>query len=232
MGLLALVEGVIPLVAGRSRGPSRVRLNLALTVLTLSLNAGLMTAAVRVAPMGPGPVVPFLLAVVVLDLATYAAHRTMHAIPFLWRAHRLHHADSFLDVTTTLRQHPLEGLWRFLWVIVPAWLLGLPASAVVLYRLLSVVQGLLEHANIDLGPRAERWLSPFIITPNLHKVHHSPRRAEHDSNYGNLFSAVDRLFGSFSKAEPGRSIEYGLEDAIRSPHGARAHRLADLGRSE
>ena len=244
MGGLAFAEGFIPLVANRGRTPTRLRLNLALTALTLLLNTLLITAAASLAHrfelesrgllagLALGPVTSIALAVALLDLATYAAHRTMHAVPWLWRAHRLHHADTFLDVTTTLRQHPLEGLWRFLWIIVPTWLLGLPAVALVVYRLLSVVQGVFEHANIDLGGRVEGWLSPFWVTPNLHKVHHSPRRAEHDSNYGNLFSVIDRMFGSFTPVEPGRAIEYGLADAVRSPDVARAGGVAHLGRSE
>jgi sterol desaturase/sphingolipid hydroxylase (fatty acid hydroxylase superfamily) len=244
MAALALVEGVIPLVHGVRRGRTRVAINLGLAAQAITLNALLTGAAVvlarrfelegcgLLASLSAHPFLLVALAIPVLDLATYWAHRTMHMIPALWTAHRVHHADAFVDVTTTLRQHPLELVWRFLWVIVPTWLIGIPVAALASYRLLSVAQGLLEHANVDLGARAERALAPLVITPNAHKLHHSPKRAEHDRNYGNLFSALDRLFGSYLAPDRDRRIEYGLADTVRSAHGARAVGAADLERSQ
>jgi len=242
MGALGLVEAAVPLFA-RSRERGRLRTNLGLTALTLVLNWGLMSLAAMAAlrfELGdrgwlarsalPFPAVA-LIGVVVLDLATWLAHRTMHAFPFLWRVHRLHHSDSFVDVTTTLRQHPLEGLWRFAWIIVPTWLLGLPVAAVLGYRLLSVVQGLVEHANLRVWQPLDAAVSLVWVSPNMHKLHHSCEPAETDSNYGNLFSLFDRWFGTFTPTERAFGVRYGL-DRIESPDGARARGAADLGWSE
>jgi sterol desaturase/sphingolipid hydroxylase (fatty acid hydroxylase superfamily) len=147
-----------------------------------------------------------------LDFCTYLAHRTLHGVPLLWRAHRVHHGDPFLDVTTTLRQHPLEGLWRFLWILVPVWALGLPVAGVLTYRLLSAVQAVFEHANIRVWPRLDRAISRVWITPNLHKVHHSQARAQTDSNYGNLFSLFDRWLGTSRPSDEAFGVVYGLAD--------------------
>jgi sterol desaturase/sphingolipid hydroxylase (fatty acid hydroxylase superfamily) len=242
MAALAALEVAVPLF-GRPREGSRVRTNLGLTALTLLANWALTSlaalAALRLQLEGrgllahaalPGPAV-LVLGIVVLDLATWLAHRTLHALPALWRVHRVHHADAFVDVTTTLRQHPLEGLWRFAWLIVPAWVLGLTVSALVAYRGLSVVQALLEHANVRTWPWVDRVVASVWVTPNMHKVHHSCLPAETDSNYGNLLALFDRAFGTFTPTERAARVTYGL-GGVRSADGPRARRLAPLGRSE
>jgi sterol desaturase/sphingolipid hydroxylase (fatty acid hydroxylase superfamily) len=242
MAAAAAIEAVLPRFR-RDRGRSRVATNLGLTAVTLLASWALVSlaasAALRFRLEGrgllaqlalPGPGL-LAVAIVVLDLATWFAHRTMHALPSLWRVHRLHHADSFVDVTTTLRQHPLEGLWRFAWILVPVWLLGLPASAVMAYRLLSVVQGILEHANVRLWQPLDRAVSLVWVSPDMHKIHHSRRPEETDSNYGNLFALFDRAFGTFTATERAAAVTYGL-GAVRSADGPRALGPAAVGRSE
>lgn len=223
MGAMALIEWALPLFARGARSRGRGAANAGLSSLTLLLNWALTSAAALVAlrPSASHAGVAWIAAtVVVLDLATWTAHRTMHAIPLLWRAHSVHHSDPFLDVTTTLRQHPLEGLWRFTWLIVPVWLLGLPVGGVLLYRLISVLQGVLEHANVRVWSPLDRAVSLVWVTPNMHKVHHSRDRAETNSNYGNLLALHDRVLGTFLSTERAFSVQYGLEEvdpaAIRS----------------
>ena len=242
MAAAAALETAVPLFR-RGRGSRRIATNLGLTAVTLLVNWGLMSLAALAALIfqleGRGLLarlalpVPALLpiAVVVLDLATWLAHRTMHGLPALWRVHRVHHSDAFVDVTTSLRQHPVEGLWRFAWILAPTWLLGLPASAVMGYRLLSVVQGLLEHANVRVWQPLDRLVSAVWVTPDMHKVHHSRLPAETDSNYGNLFALFDRWFGTFTPSERAASVRYGLEE-VRSADGPRALGPAAVGRSE
>ena len=135
----------------------------------------------------------------------------MHALPALWRVHRVHHADPLVDVTTTLRQHPIEGLWRFLFIMTPAWVLGVSAPTLLLYRMASALVGLTEHMDVKLLEPLDRALSWLVCTPNMHKLHHSRRPIETDSNYGNLFSLFDRVFGTFTPPTPGRCVDYGLE---------------------
>jgi sterol desaturase/sphingolipid hydroxylase (fatty acid hydroxylase superfamily) len=216
MGALALIEWLVPLFARGERSRGRGAANLGLSALTLGLNWALLSAAALVAlrpsATAHGGALWLAASVVVLDLTTWLAHRTMHAIPLLWRAHRVHHSDPFLDVGTTLRQHPLEGLWRFAWLIGPIWILGLPAAGVVLYRLLSIVQAVLEHANIRVWSPLDRAVSRVWVTPNMHKVHHSRVQAQTDSNYGNLLALFDRAFGTFRPSDEAFGVMYGLDE--------------------
>jgi sterol desaturase/sphingolipid hydroxylase (fatty acid hydroxylase superfamily) len=135
----------------------------------------------------------------------------MHRVPALWRVHRVHHSDRFVDVTTTLRQHPLETLLRFLFIMVTALPLGLPVAAVAAYRLLSVINALFEHANLRLWQPLDGLLSLVVVTPNMHKVHHSRFQPETDSNYGNILSLFDRAFRTFTPTERSARVEYGLD---------------------
>jgi sterol desaturase/sphingolipid hydroxylase (fatty acid hydroxylase superfamily) len=224
MSLVSLVELAVPLFARGAASEGRAAANFGLTGLTLVLNWAIGGAAAALAlflsirgggvlaPLGLSLPVLVAISVVTLDLSTYLAHRSMHLVPLLWRAHRVHHSDPFLDVSSTLRQHPLEGLWRFLWIIVPTWMLGLPLTGVVVYRLLSVIQAVFEHANIRLWRPLDRTLSLVWVTPNMHKVHHSRARKQTDSNYGNLFACFDRGLRTFRSADEAYDVVYGLDD--------------------
>ena len=150
----------------------------------------------------------------------YLSHRTMHMWPAMWRFHQIHHSDPFVDVTTTYRTHPVETVWRFLFAIVPVWLLGIPAQAVVIQRLLQATNGVIEHANIRLWAPLDRVLSLVWVTPNVHKIHHSREVSETNSNYANLLTLYDRLLGTYTPAERAASVVYGLDEAER-PAGRR-----------
>jgi sterol desaturase/sphingolipid hydroxylase (fatty acid hydroxylase superfamily) len=115
-----------------------------------------------------------------------------------------------VDVTTTTRQHPIEGLWRFPFIMTPAWALGVPVEAVAIYRGVSALVALTEHMNVKLWEPLDRALSLLVCTPNMHKLHHSRLAIETDSNYGNILSLFDRVFGTFTPPSPARCIEYGL----------------------
>ena len=125
----------------------------------------------------------------------------------------MHHSDDFVDVTTTYRTHPVETVWRFLFVIVPVRLLGIPVQAVVIQRLVSAANGIFEHGNIRLWAPLDRVLSLLWVTPNVHKMHHSRERSETNSNYGNVLTIYDRLFGTFTPSERAASVRYGLDEA-------------------
>ena len=111
-----------------------------------------------------------------------------------------------------LRTHPVEIAWRHLWLFVTVWILGVPAAAVVAFRVLSAVNGIFEHANIRVRPAVDAALSWVWVTPQMHKVHHSRDQAETDTNYGNLLALHDRLFGTFVPTERALSVKYGLDD--------------------
>jgi sterol desaturase/sphingolipid hydroxylase (fatty acid hydroxylase superfamily) len=224
MAGLALLELAVPLFARGERGRGRLLANGGLTLATLVVNQALAAAVAGLALVGaaakpgwlpalglPAPMM-LAIAVVTLDFATWLAHVSMHRVPWLWRVHRVHHSDPFLDVTTTLRQHPLEGVWRLLWIAAPVWLLGLPLSALLTYRLLSAVQAVFEHANLRVWSPFDRALSRVWCTPNMHKVHHSRFAAQTDSNYGNLLALFDRACGTFRDSDEAFAVRYGLDD--------------------
>ncbi len=153
----------------------------------------------------------FIAGVLVLDFSAYAVHVLMHKVPWFWRFHRVHHSDLEVDVTTAFRQHPLEGLLRFVFTFAPAVLLGVSPLATAVYRLLSGINAMVEHANIRVPAAADRVLCWLVVTPHMHKVHHSRLPAETDSNYGNLSPLFDRLFGTFTPTRRAAGVRYGLD---------------------
>ncbi|MCA8867947.1 MAG: sterol desaturase family protein [Rhodobacteraceae bacterium] len=138
-----------------------------------------------------------LLAVLVLDLAIWAQHLITHKIPLLWRFHRVHHADRDFDVTTALRFHPVEILFSMLLKIGLVYLLGPAVLAVILFEIILNGTAMFNHANIRLPLALDRVLRLVLVTPDMHRVHHSTYRAEHDSNYGFSLSIWDRIFHTY-----------------------------------
>jgi sterol desaturase/sphingolipid hydroxylase (fatty acid hydroxylase superfamily) len=225
MAAVAVLEAVVPLFAQPAMPSRRRRANLAMTLHTL-LFAFVLTSAVTAAAVvlplaSPGlmamaglpAAAQFVVGIAALDFAYgYVAHRTMHVSPALWRFHRVHHSDAFVDVTTSFRTHPVEIAWRHLWLFVTVWILGVPAVAVAAFRLLSSVNAIFEHANMRVRPAVDTALSWLWVTPQMHKIHHSRDQAETDTNYGNLLALHDRLLGTFVPTKRALSVEYGLDD--------------------
>jgi sterol desaturase/sphingolipid hydroxylase (fatty acid hydroxylase superfamily) len=153
-----------------------------------------------------------VLAVLVLDAWTYAWHRLNHRVPFFWRFHRWHHADRAMDVTTASRFHTGEIVLSSI-VRVPLLLvIGCGIGELALYELLLFAVVQFHHANLALPERLDRALRLVIVTPTLHKVHHSVVRAECDSNYSSLFSWWDRLGGTRRVCAAPERIVFGLDD--------------------
>jgi len=135
--------------------------------------------------------------VVVLDMAIYFQHRLFHAVPWLWRLHRMHHADLEFDVTTGLRFHPLEILISMGIKLAVVSLLGAPALAVLIFEVLLNATSMFNHGNVRLPARIDRWLRLLVVTPDMHRVHHSIVRQETDSNFGFNLPWWDRLFATY-----------------------------------
>jgi sterol desaturase/sphingolipid hydroxylase (fatty acid hydroxylase superfamily) len=138
-----------------------------------------------------------LAGVLALDLAIYAQHRVFHAVPALWRLHRMHHADTELDATTGLRFHPLEIVLSMAVKIAVVVALGLPAMAVLIFEVILNATSLFNHANIRLPAPADAALRLVLVTPDMHRVHHSIIPVETDSNFGFNLPWWDRLFGTY-----------------------------------
>lgn len=151
-------------------------------------------------------------AVLLLDAWTYAWHRLNHRVPFLWRFHRVHHADAQMDVTTASRFHIGEILLSSALRIPLIALFGVWAWELVLYETLMFAVVQFHHANVALPPRLDRMLRLLIVTPAMHKVHHSRWQPETDSNYSAFLSIWDRLFRSFRLRARLDEIELGLDD--------------------
>jgi len=142
-----------------------------------------------------------LVAIIALDLAIYGQHVASHKIPILWRLHRVHHSDVDFDVTTAIRFHPIEIGLSMLYKVALVLVLGTPAFAVVLFEIILNGCAMFNHANIDLPRVLDRILRLVLVTPDMHRVHHSILRYETDSNYGFNLSIWDRAFRTY-RAEP------------------------------
>jgi sterol desaturase/sphingolipid hydroxylase (fatty acid hydroxylase superfamily) len=211
--LLALIEALAPRRVRSQTRKARWTTNWGITVInTVTLNAlafGLPLLAVGAAidagnndwglfnVLGWPLWVEILLAVLILDFAIWLQHLITHKVPFLWRLHRVHHADVDIDVTTAIRFHPVEIALSMLLKIGLVYLLGPAALAVILFEIILNGTAMFNHANIKLPLWLDAIVRRVLVTPDMHRVHHSVDRAEHDSNYGFALSIWDRMFGTY-----------------------------------
>jgi sterol desaturase/sphingolipid hydroxylase (fatty acid hydroxylase superfamily) len=160
--------------------------------------------------------VPWLLAVLItvlaLDLAGWCWHALMHHVGAFWRFHRVHHSDLEFDAALGFRFHPFEIIFVALGNALVVGLLGLPPAAVLLSALLTTAHNFFGHANAALPPRLEAWLRRLLITPDLHRVHHSAVAGDSMHNLSIVFSWWDRLFGTYRDARPMAPEGFGLDD--------------------
>jgi len=155
----------------------------------------------------------FGLALLLLDCAIYWQHRLMHSVPLLWRLHRVHHSDIAFDVSTGVRFHPLEIALSMLYKLALIWLLGPSALAVLVFELLLSLSSLFSHADVALPRPMDRRLRWVLVTPSMHRIHHSPIPHETNSNYSFNLSLWDRCFGSYRAlpAAPEAQMLIGIE---------------------
>lgn len=226
---LGMFLGVFALMAAWEIAAPRRRLqeskairwasNLAIVVLNSALLRLLFPAAAVgmaafVAGRGAGLfnlfAVPYPLAIVlsllVLDLAIYLQHLMFHAMPVLWRVHRMHHADLDFDVTTGARFHPIEMILSMLIKFALILLLGPPVLAVLIFEVLLNAMAMFNHSNVRIPQPWDRALRWLVVTPDMHRVHHSIDASEHNSNFGFNLPWWDRLFGTY-RAQPAAGHE-------------------------
>jgi sterol desaturase/sphingolipid hydroxylase (fatty acid hydroxylase superfamily) len=192
----ALVRGALPLGS------------LAAAVLAAEHDLGLLRA------LGLTRVPAALATVLLLDFVSYAVHRLDHAVPVLWRFHRVHHADLDLDWSTSLRHHPVSVLLAASERALAVVALGATPLGVLLHALLAPPIDRLAHGNLRLPARLDAWLRLVVVTPDAHAVHHSARPEETDSNFGSALLVWDRLFGSYRARPEGgvAGMTVGLEE--------------------
>ena len=208
--LMAVLEAILP---RRDRGEGRMRRwpgNLGVVVLgalivRLVFPMTAMGVALAAEARGIG-LLPWLglpdwagivMAVVLLDLAIYLQHVLFHAVPALWRLHRMHHADLDFDVTTGLRFHPVEIMLSMGLKLMVVIALGAPPLAVLVFEVLLNATAMFNHANLRLPAGLDRALRALLVTPDMHRVHHSVVPSETNSNFGFNLALWDRLFGTY-----------------------------------
>jgi sterol desaturase/sphingolipid hydroxylase (fatty acid hydroxylase superfamily) len=144
--------------------------------------------------------VSFAASLLLLDLGRYALHYALHRVPLLWRMHEVHHADPDFDFTTALRFHPLEAVAAMAVALAIVAALGPPVEAVLISEMLVIGTSILAHGNIALPPALDRILRRCLVTPDMHRVHHSTEPREANVNFGSILPWWDRAFGTYVEA--------------------------------
>jgi sterol desaturase/sphingolipid hydroxylase (fatty acid hydroxylase superfamily) len=219
-----ILESAVPLVRFEYRKWQHALVNFFFTGTTIVVNFGLAFLLLLASEwvirnefgvlfLAPGLslVLQTLIGLLLLDLiAAWFAHWVQHKTPPLWKLHLVHHSDTHVDTTSANRHHPGESVVRFIFTALAVVIVGAPLWMVFLYQAMSVVLSQFNHANISLPPALDRAISWVIVSPDMHKVHHHYVLPYTDSNYGNIFSVWDRLFGTFQTLDRGKLV-YGVD---------------------
>lgn len=219
-----ILEGIIPFYSLNYKKTNHAILNLLFTITTAIIGFGFAfillksTEIVNTHEIGFIHLfnLPLYLEVVIclllLDLVgAYLVHFVEHKVPWMWKFHVVHHSDVNVDVTTGLRHHPGETVFRILFTILGIYVSGASIGIVMLYQSISVLFAHITHANIGLPRSLDRVISFVFVTPNMHKVHHHFELPLTDKNYGNIFSIWDRIFGTYHSVKDSKSIVYGID---------------------
>lgn len=167
-----------------------------------------------------------LLAVIALDFTIYWQHRLFHKSPLLWKLHRVHHSDPDFDTTTALRFHPLEIILSMLIKMLAVAIFGIEFTSLLIFEVILNASAMFNHANIQLPTKLEFLVRKLIVTPDMHRVHHSPNRSETDSNFGFFLSVWDRLFSSYKEKD--RALQAEMKIGLREYQGKKLSNLAYL----
>jgi len=224
LGLLFILEVRFPLFRGREgllrHGVRNIGMGLMNAGVTFLLFSGLIAFTMEAAQhsrvgllhqLEGSPLIETGIAFILFDLWMYLWHRANHTIPFLWRFHRMHHSDKLLDVTSAFRFHIGELVFSTLIRFPVIFLLGLELWQLLLYETIMVPIVMIHHSNVNLPERWDRKMRTLLVTPNMHRVHHSRIPQETNSNYASVFSFWDRLGRSFKKREDILGLQYGLD---------------------
>lgn len=218
-----LIEGVIPLFGFRYNKWKHASINIFFTITTIVINFAFALVIVKSSDWAVAhqfgllqlvemPVWIFMIGgLLLLDLiGAWLIHFIEHKFKWMWKFHMVHHADTHVDTTTANRHHPGESVFRAVFTTIGVLVCGAPMWLVMMYQSLSAVLSQFNHANIRLPLWLDKAISWIIVSPDMHKVHHHYVRPQTDSNYGNIFSIWDRLFGTFNYT-PVEQLRYGLD---------------------
>lgn len=219
-----LLEGALPLFRFKYNKWKHAVPNIFFTLTTIIINFALAFLLLKTSDwvvanefgiINWSPDMPLwlyaVLGLLLMDfIGAYLAHYVEHKVNPLWMIHLVHHTDHKVDTTTANRHHPLESVIRYIFTLTGVFLIGAPMGIVMLYQSLSIVATQFTHANIKLPKKVDRMISYVLVSPDMHKIHHHYVLPYTDSNYGNIFSIWDRIFGTYMKMDREELI-YGVD---------------------
>jgi sterol desaturase/sphingolipid hydroxylase (fatty acid hydroxylase superfamily) len=222
--LFWIIEGVFPLFEFGYRKVRHALINAVLTGIFVVIGLGfagiLLWSSVWVTDNNFGilnwiamPIwAQMIVGVLILDfVGAYLVHFVEHKVRFMWKFHLIHHSDTTVDVTTGLRHHPGEAIFRMIFTILGVIIAGAPIWIVFLYQTMSAAFTHFNHANIQMPKKLDDALSWVFVTPYMHKVHHHFQQPLTDTNYGNIFAIWDRIFGTFAHVDDIKELKYGID---------------------
>lgn len=222
--LFWLIEGAFPLFSFNYKKWKHAVPNIFFTITTILINIPLAFLLLMSADWAMAndfgilnslPEIPLwlytILGIFLMDFfGAYLPHLIEHKVPTLWMIHLVHHSDHKVDTTTANRHHPLESVIRYAFTLIGVIIIGAPMGIVMLYQSLSIVATQFSHANLKLPKKLDKTLSYVLVSPDMHKVHHHYKLPFTDSNYGNIFSVWDRLFGTYMELDR-EALIYGVD---------------------
>ena len=219
-----VLEGIIPFYSLNYKKTNHAILNLLFTITTAIIGFGFAFILLKSTEIVNTHEIGFIhlfnmplyvevvICLLLLDLVgAYLVHFIEHKVPWMWKFHVVHHSDVNVDVTTGLRHHQGETVFRILFTILGIYVSGASIGIVMLYQSISVLFAHITHANIGLPRSLDIVISYVFVTPNMHKVHHHFQLPLTDKNYGNIFSIWDRIFGTYHSVKDSKSIVYGID---------------------
>jgi sterol desaturase/sphingolipid hydroxylase (fatty acid hydroxylase superfamily) len=223
LAVFFMIENALPLFTAAYDKKKHTGINIFFTLTTVVVNLGMafiLAGAAYVVTeynfgllnwIGANVWVELILGLLLLDfIGSWLAHYIEHHVTWMWQFHVIHHTDQNVDTTTANRHHPGESVIRFIFTTVAVLLIGAPMWLVFLYQSLSVVLTQFNHSNVKMNENVDRVLRLVFCTPNMHRVHHHYRQPYSDTNYGNIFSFWDRLFGTYVVVDNSKLV-YGVD---------------------
>jgi sterol desaturase/sphingolipid hydroxylase (fatty acid hydroxylase superfamily) len=234
IALFWIIESIVPLFSFKYKKVNHAGINIFFTLTTILVNFPMAFILVKSSDWAVAndfgiinwlPSMPMwayaILGLMVLDLVgAYFVHWVEHKVKWMWMFHLIHHSDTNVDTTSANRHHPGESVFRFIFTTLAVIVTGAPMWMVFMYQSISVVLSQFNHANIGLPKWLDNFISYVIVTPDMHHVHHHYTQPYTDSNYGNIFSIWDRVFGTYMDLERSK-IKYGIDtymDPIENEH--------------
>lgn len=162
----------------------------------------------------PPKFISIILCIILLDMVIYFQHRVFHIVPLFWRFHKIHHIDQELDISSGIRFHPIEIIFSMLIKCLIVWVVSIPFEAVVMFEIILNASSLFNHANINIPIKIDQILRRLVVTPDMHRIHHSSLKSETNSNYGFNLSCWDKFFGTYkqSATKSQMQIDIGLTE--------------------